>query len=470
MEASYFVLLLLLVIVGGVLTCSCCLCGLAFCFFGKVAHFVRFMFLGPRRRGDKLRAGGSADGRRGVYYQVRHGEAAPLSAAATEASLLSDASDAAMYQHAEVYVVPPLVAVRESDDNTCVQLSSSATPDDGVDSNGRCSGDFGNFKDIYFIILFVANVIAIMGLFLADASTTLSTSGAAPPSALPALVLVGLGAALAGSALLSLLIKNAKHIIIYSLWSGVFINTIIGISLLLSVVAFLPGLLFLLFAAINYCYLKSIRDRIPFAASMLQIASKALSDNFTGVLACAFLFSILQVGWLIITSVCLFNEASKDDDSRSNMLVVFLIFSLYWGNQFFIYALDVTISGTTACHYFLPHRQAIVSGSLFRALTTSAGSIAFGSLIIALLSTLHTLLQAAVNRGRRRREIRSAALICVLEILDYLLRLVESATQYFNRYTFAYVGCFGMGYIESRYSYYHHILTMLSSLLLIFIV
>ncbi|KUF91178.1 hypothetical protein AM588_10002963 [Phytophthora nicotianae] len=69
-----------------------------------------------------------------------------------------------------------------------------------------------------------------------------------------------------------------------------------------------------------------------------------------------------------------------------------------------------------------------------RALTTSLGSICVGSLVVAVLNALHTLLLSAP-----RRKAKGSA----NAFLEFLVKLVMRNMQYFNKYAFCQVALYG---------------------------
>jgi hypothetical protein len=65
-----------------------------------------------------------------------------------------------------------------------------------------------------------------------------------------------------------------------------------------------------------------------------------------------------------------------------------------------------------------------------RALTTSFGSICYGSLIIALIQTLRQIVQSSAEQARQEGGL--FALFC-LYCVDCILSIIESIIQYFNK-------------------------------------
>jgi len=77
--------------------------------------------------------------------------------------------------------------------------------------------------------------------------------------------------------------------------------------------------------------------------------------------------------------------------------------------------------------------------SFKRATTTSFGSICLGSLIVAVLKTLRTLVQGA---RRQNDNIIAYCADCILGILDSLI-------QYFNMYAFTQVAIYGKTFCQA---------------------
>jgi hypothetical protein len=95
------------------------------------------------------------------------------------------------------------------------------------------------------------------------------------------------------------------------------------------------------------------------------------------------------------------------------------------------------VSGTFATWYFLSGTTGVppnpTLGAFKRSMTTSFGSICFGSLIVATLQTIRALL-----RGMRNE--RNGLLVV---IVDCLIGWIESLVQYFNVYAFTQVAIYG---------------------------
>jgi len=126
-------------------------------------------------------------------------------------------------------------------------------------------------------------------------------------------------------------------------------------------------------------------------------------------------------------------------------ILVFMTFSFYWTSQVISNVVHVTISGTVATYYFLGTSDSTgkvtvpvsnpTAASLGRAMTTSFGPIAFGSLLVSLLETLRAMVNVAQQNAQRDdNALLAFCLMCVRVLLD----IVDDLFRYFNR-----CECFG---------------------------
>ncbi len=146
------------------------------------------------------------------------------------------------------------------------------------------------------------------------------------------------------------------------------------------------------------------------------------------------------------------NNRDGDGDGDGNGFTLFLfLLSLYWGIQVFRNVVCNTVAGTMACWWFTPARTAIVAGALFRAFTTSFGTICFGSLVVSIVQTLRVTLEGARDRAHRSRSDRgsSIALECSLWLFSFLLRMLEATLSFVNKYALVYSAAYGTNFATS---------------------
>jgi hypothetical protein len=116
------------------------------------------------------------------------------------------------------------------------------------------------------------------------------------------------------------------------------------------------------------------------------------------------------------------------------LILLFLVFSFYWTSQVIKTIVHVTDAGVFATYYFLEGTpqgtgSTPTLSSLKRSCTTSFGSICFGSLVIALISTVRFILRSVARSDDGACGFFAACVEC-------LLAWIESLVEYFNRYAY----------------------------------
>ena len=213
--------------------------------------------------------------------------------------------------------------------------------------------------------------------------------------------------------------------------------------------SYLGGILMIVFALLSAWILWSYRHRIPFAKVMLETVTSVTGQFpatwFFGFLGLVFntAFSILWVITLVGWSLMYADK--KISQTGAIILWVYLIFIFYWTSQVIKNVVHVTVSGLFASFYFLgtphptrPGKVVIATKnptlkSAGRAMTTSFGSICYGSLIIALIETLRAIVRTAANDSASDGNLFAAfCLFC----LDCIMACIQGMAEYFNHVCF----------------------------------
>ena len=122
-----------------------------------------------------------------------------------------------------------------------------------------------------------------------------------------------------------------------------------------------------------------------------------------------------------------------------------MLLSYFFTHQVIQNTIHVVIAGVVGTWWFAPDDassccSAGIFGSIKRALTTSFGSICFGSLLVAIIQALRTL--ADNNRADGEGNMLLCLVSCILSCLEGIL-------EYFNKWAFIYVGLYGYGYMDA---------------------
>jgi len=210
------------------------------------------------------------------------------------------------------------------------------------------------------------------------------------------------------------------------------------------------GIFGLVFFLIFMCYTKAVWSRIPFASINLLTACTAVKKN-CGVVFVAYFYVIVAFGWSVLWAIASFgvyDQVIVTGDGQENTInygYYFLLFlSFFFTHQVIQNSTHVTVSGTVGSWWFSPEHSGCCSGgvmgSVIRTLTTSFGSVCFGSLLVAILQATKAVAEAA------RGEEGGSFLYCIAECI---LQCLADLLEYFNKWAFVYVGLYGYSYIEA---------------------
>lgn len=350
----------------------------------------------------------------------------------------------------DAYFTSPLVAahVIKEDEQTLMSTEESI--------ESQQSDNSVQFKDFWFTLIFILNVIIITSLSICEGMAIYKTndvnsnkiekeiidiSARAEPLIVSVLVLGAL-ATLFASLWLNFLMNNSEHIIKFAMIFNILASAVSAVVFFLYG-NLIFGVLLLLCTIGNYYYYNSVQNRIPFATAVLSTAIKAIKQNLFGLLSTAYCLILVQVLYLVIWGISIIGVASyfetayktsnENDEHTKKFLQSLsyftLILSLYWTLEIIKNILLVTTAGTVATWFFQPERAAPVRSSLFRSLTTSFGSICFGSLLVAIIQTLRDsihLIRNNVNNSSRNRNMLQVVFLC---ILDQLISWLEAAVR-----------------------------------------
>lgn len=123
--------------------------------------------------------------------------------------------------------------------------------------------------------------------------------------------------------------------------------------------------------------------------------------------------------------------------------------SFQWISEVIKNVTHTTISGVFGSWYFFNSAErpkGVTRGALKRSLTFSFGSIALGSLLVAIINLLRQLCSVA-----RRNEMAQGNMIAsiILLVLGCLIGLLDWAVQFLNRYAFSYIALYGKAYFAA---------------------
>jgi len=226
----------------------------------------------------------------------------------------------------------------------------------------------------------------------------------------------------------------------------------------------LGGLFTLVFAGIILCIVMYMKDKLEMTAKVVDATSRVYSNN-RKIFAVAAGCVGLMVLWMILSCVVMLPtistmkahqraaaaaKASGQQPPPANggaMLAgVFFVFCFYRGIQVFSNILHVSCSGVVARYYHSYEVETAVEQSTKQAFTNYLGPIAFGSMLIAIIQTMRTLVRMAAENARENENVAIQVVACVA---DCLLGCVENLAKLFNNFCFIIVAVYGTNFCDS---------------------
>jgi hypothetical protein len=308
-------------------------------------------------------------------------------------------------------------------------------------------------NDVLFAILFIANVLTVavfafwkgIPAVVKHAKAMLDDDGndiAGPEEDGDYTKVFALSAALVAISIavsafwMRFLMAYATSLIRLALWLNVVVIVVFAI-ISFSVQPIMSGIM-LVGAGLNVWFIFAVRSRIAFAAANLKSACAAVGEHM-GVFWVALFMIIKQFLWLMLWSLCAigvyqhFKDVDPECDkaeaahapnapshfcggTSAGLAMFFLLLSVYWGQQVIQNVLTCTTAGVVATWWYQPESDKVTFSAFYRSLTTSFGSICFGSLIVAVLHALRSVRTFFSKRSRWRRVSPSLTLYNVLYV------------------------------------------------------
>eukprot|EP00249_Psilotum_nudum_P021986 c28330_g1_i1 orf=579-2120(-) len=207
------------------------------------------------------------------------------------------------------------------------------------------------------------------------------------------------------------------------------------------------GIVFAVGALLQFLYIISVMDRLPFTMLVLRKAVKMVLD-LPEAAKLSYVFVGVMLMWMTIWSFGVSGvvASSMGNGGRWWVLLVLSV-SLFWTGAVFCNTVHVIVAGLVALVLIhggkdtesIPPRPLL--RSLRHAITTSLGSICYGSLFTAAIRTLRWAI-----RGLRSHIDRNECLLCCV---DFLFHLVETLVRFFNKYAYVQVAVTGKSFNHS---------------------
>ncbi|WUR03697.1 protein PNS1 [Vairimorpha necatrix] len=205
-----------------------------------------------------------------------------------------------------------------------------------------------------------------------------------------------------------------------------------------------PVLSLILWAYFAYNYWKWLAS----VAKITNIAIKIIFNNLLTVLL-GLLFVSSLIGFQLFLILNLDYETNKNLSS-SHVLYFFYILNIFWTFSNAVYFFKVYITSVVAFNVLGDsgsHMMNIIKNTLY-----SLGSICFGGLLIAIISTVKFFINNERERNQRDNERSNLFVDIMLCVASFICSILESFIEFANTLTFPYIAIHGESYSKSMRS------------------
>ncbi|KAI8616098.1 choline transporter-like protein [Chytriomyces sp. MP71] len=225
--------------------------------------------------------------------------------------------------------------------------------------------------------------------------------------------------------------------------------------------SYIAAAIFAVFAVLVALSYWGLRHRIPFSKIVLETVCK-ITGRFNGTLFVALGGVLVSAAYAVLwlgTVIGMAEWSSSKNLSNGVMIVilVLLVFMSFWFNEVVRNTVHTAVCGTFATYFFMGIQQPnsdrvslpsnhTTAKSLGRALTSSFGSICFGSLLVSIIRTMKFIAQMAKNDSAQDGNI----LCCIVATcFECILSCMADILEYFNKYAYTEVAIYGKPYCDA---------------------
>jgi solute carrier family 44 protein 1 (choline transporter-like protein) len=205
-----------------------------------------------------------------------------------------------------------------------------------------------------------------------------------------------------------------------------------------------------------------LRKKIALTCAMIKEACRGVQHNtmlFPALVIIVVAFLAFAAFWVSSfvylwsipdDSVPVDTKVGPQFNERVRNLMLYQVFAFFWVTAFLSAVYQHVVAGSVSGWYFSrdvmaankPRETAF--SSLFHAVTTSFGSLAFGSLVLAFIQFLNFLLELSKKSNTKNR-----FLVCLINGLQCLLGCIQGIVQYINKFAYIHVAMHGYSFCKA---------------------
>ena len=213
-------------------------------------------------------------------------------------------------------------------------------------------------------------------------------------------------------------------------------------------------------AAIWFLFILCMCNKIRLSVALLEATAKYVHSNCC-IFFVPFLFFILTVVWyaywlVALVYICSIGELKKTKvfpsiewDKKTRYIFWFHVFSLLYMNEF-LKAFAQFVYASSACIWYFTHEKGTeehpIAKSFKRACRYHCGSIAFGSLIVAIIKFIMYLLEGLKKKidATYGKKTKSGCIYrCIIRCLQCFMECVARVMEFINKHAYIQIALKG---------------------------
>lgn len=346
----------------------------------------------------------------------------------------------------------------------------NAPPQKGELIEGKFDDVKPKWNDLIFALIFLAQLgafiaIAVISLRALPASESTGGLGSVGNSttinaSIGWLLAIIAGAGFVFSGILLFIVKTFTKIIL-EICLVLSLITTIGYAIYMYTQRYWSGaIIWTIFAVFAILAYPGMRRRIPLSRQLLLYVirvAKIHPSVYAIALFGAFLTAAYSAFWgIAVAGIYQKWEPNAAGSGTSGGtpsygavtgLMVFAVFNLYYTTQFITNLFLTTEAGIFGAYYYGgADAKKVAWGAFKRASTYSFGSIAFGSLIVALLDLLRAILHVIQSYESQEGNIFGMIVACIAQCC---IGCIAWAVEFFNRYAYIEIALYGKAYLPA---------------------
>eukprot|EP00002_Diphylleia_rotans_P030794 TRINITY_DN6369_c0_g1_i1.p1 TRINITY_DN6369_c0_g1~~TRINITY_DN6369_c0_g1_i1.p1 ORF type:complete len:522 (+),score=90.27 TRINITY_DN6369_c0_g1_i1:49-1614(+) len=343
------------------------------------------------------------------------------------------------------------------------QGEASMVADDQTDYGGRFV-ETGKYRDVFWMILFYAQLIAIVVILIINSSKIEeSIEGAKEDVKVSSedmertaifFVISCMTATVFAFLSLEILKRYTTQLIWFSIAVGLLVHIgLIVLSFYYGIIS--AGVILSIFIVLHVIWVVLSRKYIPLSVALVQAMLECM-ELYPAMIVTTFAVVLVQIAWLAIwiytASITFLAGTSEEKESETGpaLLSVFLMLSYVWTSEVLKNVVHVTVAGTTATWYFhATTRKDPTLQSFKRATTTSFGSICFGSLLVAIMRIIRYIAESARKQSDSDSGEKGLFSLVFMCIGECIIRILGRLLEIFNYFAYIQIAIYGSTFIQA---------------------